>query len=299
MRTEGNSFQAHQPFSVKIRFEGSGNAKLIDMPTIAWPEGLEVYDTKSESKFFKNAQSYKEFEVLLIPRKSGEVVIPAFEFSHFNPELKKYITTVTEPLLLTITPGQPGAINSANAPSVGAVAEDGQTTHLNIQPIVEMPEAQLITKKMRWSFYTTVFILTVLAMGTSFFKKFKNLLNEPSLELIITKKLKQLDQFITNKDFRHVGTEGVNLTYALAAYLSGQKAANLEWSKLIEIMPINLKERFIAPLSSSFEYFQLLGFSPEAVHKSIVSANQTETEIKKLKKTADEISKELRKNESE
>ena len=43
---EGQTFPVNQPFSLKVRFEGSGNAKLIDLPSMNLPTGVEVYDTK-------------------------------------------------------------------------------------------------------------------------------------------------------------------------------------------------------------------------------------------------------------
>ena len=60
-----------------------------------------------------------------------------------------------------------------------------------------------------------------------------------------------------------------------------------------------MKEKFMVALMASFEYFQVLGFSPEAIHQSIASDNKMESEIEKLKKLATEISSELIKNENE
>lgn len=297
VRTDGKQFPAHQPFSVKVRFEGSGNAKLIDLPNIAWPQNLEVFDTKSESKFFKNGQSYKEFEILLIPRKEGELIIPAFEFSHFNPELKKYVTTNSEPVTLTITPGSAGAVMpSLNGKSK---SENSQAAAYSAQPIMEFPEANSINSNMRYGMYLVIFLFSICGMSISFFRKIKNLKQEPILSLIVSKKMQQIQNNVSLKNYRQVGAEGVNLVYALAAYLSGQKSASQEWFKLTENMPIKLKDKFLPRLSTSFDYFQALGFSPDAIHQSIVSSNKTESEIEKLKKLAHEISLELIKNENE
>ena len=68
--------------------------------------------------------------------------------------------------------------------------------------------------------------------------------------------------------------------------------------KIIENIPLNMKEKFLYDLTSSFEYFQLLGFAPDAVHNSVVSENKTSSEIAKLKKLAEEISSELKKSEN-
>ncbi len=102
-QVDGIQFPAGQPFLLRLRFEGQGNAKLIELPPIDWPEGLEIYDTKSESKFFKNGQSYKEFEIYLIAKNKGSIQIPKISFAYFDPNSKNYVTKTTETLTLDIS----------------------------------------------------------------------------------------------------------------------------------------------------------------------------------------------------
>src|SRR5690606_35963704 len=42
----------NQPVTLKLIFEGEGNAKLIDLPALPLPPSLELYDTQADSKFF-------------------------------------------------------------------------------------------------------------------------------------------------------------------------------------------------------------------------------------------------------
>lgn len=298
VRADGLQFPAHQPFSVKVRFEGSGNAKLIDLPNINWPENLEVFDTKSEAKFFKNGQSYKEFEILLIPRAEGPMVFPAFEFSHFNPELKKYVTVVTEPLNLIITAGTAG-VSTQNGVTKNNSNETKTDGVFRTQPIIDIPQANLMTPGLRYGIYLFAFLASVVASAISFLRQLKNLQHEPALELIVSKKLQQIQKNLNSKNFRQVGAESVNLIYALATYLSGQKTTSQEWHKLAENMPLKLKEKFLLDLTAAFDFFQLLGFAPEAVHLQVLSGNTTEAQIEKLKKLAVDIGRELKKNDSE
>ncbi len=299
IHVDGNQFPAQQPFSVKVRFEGSGNAKLIDLPNIPWPEGLEIFDTKSESKFFKNGQSYKEFEVLLIPRKTGDVTIPAIEFSHFDPLQKKYITTATEPVKLKIVAGTATA-NSVKASGAIAAAENAQNeVKFQSQPEFEVPESSFWIGPARWNAYLGIFAVAVLAMLLNFFRQLQPLNQKPALNIIINKKIKTLQENLATSNFRQVGIEGVNLTYTLAAYLSGQTAANQEWADLIDKMPTKMKENFLTSLSSIFEYFQLLGFAPEAIHQSLIQSKGVSAEIEKLKKMAGEIEAAINRHDSE
>ena len=52
-----NSVAANQPVKLSLNFKGIGNAKLINLPTLDLPETVELYDKKSESKFFVNGSS--------------------------------------------------------------------------------------------------------------------------------------------------------------------------------------------------------------------------------------------------
>lgn len=294
MKTDGTQFPAHQPFSLKVRFEGVGNAKLIDLPAIQWPEGLEVFDTKSEAKFFKNGQSYKEFEILLIPRKEGEITIPALEFSHFDPDLKKYVSKMTEPLTLTITKAAAGAnVTTPSATTGGPESVKAQTT-FQPQAQIEIPSASFLSDSMRWILYVGLFAASIAAMLAYFYKQFNLLDLEPQLNLLIAKKMKLLTKYLSENNHRQVGAEGVNLIYTLAAFLSGQKTANQEWSSLTDKIPFKLKEKFLTRMASSFDYFQLLGFAPDAVQKNIVESKTTQTELEKLNKLAAEIDAELK-----
>lgn len=100
---ENTKININQPFALKVRMEGVGNAKLIELPTINWPEGIEYYDQKSEARYFKNGRSYRQFDVLLIPKKPGSIEIPSLAFSFFDPIADSYYTKQTEPIQLEVS----------------------------------------------------------------------------------------------------------------------------------------------------------------------------------------------------
>ena len=68
---EDHNVVSNQPFNYKVRFEGRGNAKLIELPPFTPPDGLEQYDLQKEAKFFRTGTSYKDFAIQLIPRREG------------------------------------------------------------------------------------------------------------------------------------------------------------------------------------------------------------------------------------
>ncbi len=287
LKTDGNSFPAHQPFSIKVRFEGLGNAKLIDLPNIKWPDSLEIFDTKNDSKFFKDGQSYKEFEILAIPRKEGEMMIPPVSFSYFDPQQKKYLTQNTDEIKLMITAGSPQAAGSTSAGPSSTKSSQSAAADFKAQPILELPQSSFNLADYRMPLYFVFAFLLLSVTSLNYFWQMKKLHQEPEFQQLVAAKIKILENI--NED-RKIGSESVNLIYLLAAHLAGQVKANQEWSSLIKEIPLKYQNLYMGRLSELFDYFQLLGFSPDDVKNSLVRTNPVETRIKELRKLTQEIS---------
>lgn len=285
LKTEGNTFPAHQPFSIKVRFEGAGNAKLIDLPNIQWPEGIEIFDTKSESKFFKDGLSYKEFEILVIPRREGELKIPSVQFSYFDPKQKSYVTQATDELGIQITPGQ---TPNANAASVSGKANSAvqAPAEFKAQAILELPQSSFVFAQQRLSIYGAMVLLIALISSLQFAWQFRALKLNPGLSHTIQTKLKLIQN---EKDLRRQGAEAVNLIYLLAAFLAGQQRANQEWHVLIKEIPMKAQGLYLERLTQLFDYFQILGFSPEDVMRSLVNQHPVLQKISDLQQISEEI----------
>lgn len=293
LKTDSNSYPAHQPFSVKVRYEGLGNAKLIDLPQITWPEGLEVYDTKSEAKFFKEGNSYKEFEILVIPRKEGEMKIPALSLTFFEPALKKYISEMTQEITLQITPGQP------NAPGVSSASSGGQADAQGFVPqaILQLPEAQFSLRDYRIPIYLSFLLLGVLGILGWAVMQLKNLNFESEVFSNIAGKLSKIEQHQASQDVRKIGSEATNLIYLLVAQLAGQKKADQEIHLLMKEISSKDQQRFISRINILFDYFQLLGFSPDEIMQAAINKKPIAEQIRELKALTKEIVEKLKKED--
>ena len=295
LKTEGSSFPANQPFSIKVRYEGVGNAKLIDLPPITWPDGLEVYDTKSESKFFKEGHSFKEFEILVIARKEGLLKIPPFELSFFDPRQKKYISDATQELALQITPGdksQPAAGQDGIDPKNPAVI-----AKFKPHAILELPRAGFSVTDYRMP----IFLFTVLAgftvLITNFFLQLRNLKFKPEFLDEIKNKLGRIEKYSSENEYRKVGSEATNVIYILVANLAGQKKADQELHLLINEIPSKDQQLYLQRITQLFDYFQLLGFSPEEIMVSVLKKKPLKEQIEILKSLAKEIVAKLKKQD--
>lgn len=264
-KLEQKNFVANQPFSFKVRFDGSGNAKMIELPAMSWPSGLEVYDTKSDSKFFKDGRSYKEFEILVIPRQEGVLKIPALSIGFFDPKEKKYYQKSSSEIEINVTA-------SANTPANAEARISGTSTnnesHSAALPSVLMGVetaglAQTLTHN--WSFWALMF----LGLFVGFFLRLRKVLGWSDKKKNLAQKLhariKKLEKDIQKKDHRKLGAELTNVTYFLLGELSGEGGGTTELDKLLDKAPPSLRRELGAEIKTKFEIFQTLSFAPEEV----------------------------------
>jgi hypothetical protein len=102
--------------SLKIRIEGNGNIKLVDLPEPNFPSGFEVFDPeiRERSKVGPDGMvGFKEIEYLLVPRYSGTYKLEPFEFSFFDTKKGNYKRIKSQLFDLEIKGTKPGP-NSLN-----------------------------------------------------------------------------------------------------------------------------------------------------------------------------------------
>jgi len=80
----------NEAFTLTLRIEGQGNIKGIPEPEITLPEGLQKSKTATDYSINTLSEGYKEFDLLLVPRKSGTLSIPEKDWAFFNPDKKAY-----------------------------------------------------------------------------------------------------------------------------------------------------------------------------------------------------------------
>lgn len=282
---ENTNVLANQPFSLRVRFEGTGNAKTIDLPALNLPTGLEQYDTKSDSKFFKNGRSYKEFNVLIIPREEGELIIPPFSVSMFDPSTGKYYTKTTDPIHLNVE-------HNPNAPSGSSMRlSDGQKNSPKVvedrlPPPMMVSESQAGLQVLRMPLtWGMGFLAVLLGLLVQAKVTFGWGVRQKTLKDKLAKRLKSVESLIGKNEYRQVGIEMTNVFYATVGEISGTGGAAIEIQKLVELIPPSLRRQYGEDMAKSFEYFQTLGFAPTELVEKLAS----DGELKKRYKVAKEI----------
>lgn len=282
---DNNIVTANQPMSLKIRFEGSGNAKLIEMPAIDWPAEIEVAEVKSESRFFKNGQSFKQFEFILVPRTAGDIMTPAISISLFNPEKKEYYTRTIEPLQLKVLPG-----GSATAITSSRVGEKKSEVAVRVPalpaPILQMESSfRPFRGSTGWSLVLALYALAFVILGARGLKIAMGRVQSKDLYKVLQKKVRQAEEFASKGDFRQTGVLMINLFAEILGDLSGQGGSHKEVEKMLDLGPPSLRRLHGPQILEQLHVFQSLSFAPDEMLKT----GRTPVELQKRVKEAQKL----------
>lgn len=283
---EEKNLPVNQPFTLKVRFEGVGNAKLIDLPPLNLPESLEIYDTKSNSKFFKDSRSFKEFEVLIVPHQTGSIEIPSLSIGTFDPVLKKYVVKSTPPIQLTIIESQKGSSSSKEFTSSSDQSKNlfGESDSKKLPALVlAYNENELIDGMKNPFVFAGIFTILLVLLIWKAKKELSWGRQSRTLKDIVEAKFNLINQAQKENNYRLIGTEFVNIFYLVLSHLSGQEGSNQEISKLIDQVPPSLRRDHGVALAKYFDIFQTLGFAPDEMLGPLKSQNQLIEHTQKAK----------------
>jgi hypothetical protein len=94
-RLDRDSIKTNESATLSMRVSGTGNLRMIDLPSFKIPNDLEAYEPKFKETINLNKaglSGFKRVEHLLIPRNRGDYKMSVGSFNYFNPKLKKYIS---------------------------------------------------------------------------------------------------------------------------------------------------------------------------------------------------------------
>lgn len=259
---DGNQVPVNQPVTLKIRFEGRGNAKLIDLPNLELPPSVELYDTKKDSKFFKDGRSYKEFEVLLIPRDAGEVKIPAMEFGFFDPDKRKYYTQSTKDINFNVVPsaGENKIGDSRLKDSSGQkIAAKEYVPQLILAWEADKPMIG-INVGLLWSI---LFLLSVVFLAWRAYKEFGLGQRQQNLEEALKLKLSLALKLVDQGQSREAAVAATNIIYFVLGQLTGSILADESVEKIIAKLAPSIRNAYADDLRKQLSLFEVIGFAPE------------------------------------
>lgn len=279
---ENTTVPVNQPITLKVRFEGSGNAKVIELPAMELPAGLEQYDTKSESRFFKNGRSFKEFEILLIPRQEGEMTIPGLSVSMFDPQSSRYYSKKTEPIQLKIVPNPNAPVGSSSRLALDSPQQKQTPKQELPPPILQLESSGNMLAPPLWLWFLG-YAGVLVALLVKARKVFNWGTKKKSLKEQLAAKLKRVDLAQRGGNARVLGTEMTNAFYLVFGEASGEAGAGEVLKQLLDKLSPSVRTKYGERISQSFEYFQTLTFAPEEMIKPLAQKDRLKSEVAKAK----------------
>ncbi len=121
--------KAGESLTLSVRISGRGNIKSIGDITVPELEGFRVFAPKArETTDVDGLQvgGEKVFDLVLVPERPGDQVIPEFEFSYFDPRKEAYVTLHSDPISLKVLSGDDMFLSGAagTSPQVQAARRD-------------------------------------------------------------------------------------------------------------------------------------------------------------------------------
>ncbi len=109
VKSSKHVLKANESAQIKVKIQGKGNLKLLSLPKINTPNGLEKYEPEQSEKIITrlNGLSGSVYEnYTIVPQFRGKYKIPSVSFSYFNPKENKYHTINTEPIIINVPDGK-------------------------------------------------------------------------------------------------------------------------------------------------------------------------------------------------
>jgi hypothetical protein len=116
--------EAGEPVTVQISVAGEGNLRNLNLPQLTEVEGFKVYPPENEVNLSPSEQTVsgtRVSRVLMIPKRSGALELPAISWSFFDPAAGEYREVRSRPIAIAVRPGAEPAAGGAVA--AGASAE--------------------------------------------------------------------------------------------------------------------------------------------------------------------------------
>jgi hypothetical protein len=272
----------NQPITLRVRFEGQGNAKLIELPKLDLPPSFEFYETKSDAKFMKDGTSYKEFDVMIIPREPGVFNINPVSASVFDPTSGKFTAIASQALHLSVT----GSATTPAAPSLPSASGTSDKTAAVAEPSLPglATELEMAPLSVMDKIWVTAAIYLLLALGLLLLarQKLRRKAKRVSLSLALKKRLLSIRKLAAAGDWRRVGVELTNATYYVLGQISDQGGSSLELNLMLEHTPPSLRSELSQPLQNLLQKCEMLSFAPENLVGSLTEKANLEALIKEF-----------------
>jgi hypothetical protein len=149
--------RVNEPVTLFVRVTGAGNVDVLPDPTEGAEEALtgwRVYDPQVTTNVGQEGdviRGEKLFERPLVPRTDGELTIPSFGLSFFDPAEGAYRRVETEPLAVRVAPGEAQAPGPVLVGKQDVVVLASDIRHIKpAPPALATDRTSLLAQPLYW-----------------------------------------------------------------------------------------------------------------------------------------------------
>lgn len=166
-----NEGVVNEPLTLIVEIKGAGNVKALVEPPLPKLSNWRVFESQVHDTVEVQRDTVfgvRRFERLIVPGQPGSYTIPAISFSYFDLEANQYRTVNTEPIPVTVRPGEgellpPPAMGDAGPAKQIVSLLAGDIRHIKPVPtVVASEDTPLISPSLYWS----AWILPVLIVSS-------------------------------------------------------------------------------------------------------------------------------------
>jgi hypothetical protein len=286
--------KVNQPVTVTVRFQGQGNAKLIELPKLQLPPALELYDTKNEAKFFKDGTSFKQFDMLVIPRQAGPSQIPGLSVSLFDPDKKQYYTLTSEPLTLDVAPADPGAPAPAppsNFSKTGS-GEGNAPVKLSLPPVLAQydgPPSGLRGASSAEAIWFSAYALVILGLTWLSRRELGWGQRKQTLRRLILRRIENMKTLLKKGEHQRAASEALNLIYRVLGEVSQSGGGSKDIQGLLRTAPPSFRKENETRLLSLVGELEVFAYAPASVAAAMGSAAGIQSAVEKTVATTEAL----------
>ena len=262
----------NETLKLRINISGTGNIKLLNIPQLQLPAGLEKYEPKAIENINNSSivSGQKIIDYLIIPRSPGVKEIPPVEFTFFNPSTKKYVTLKSETFKINVRKGADDefASQSFSKEDIKLLGQDIRYIKTKDFNLELKPEITLIKN---W-FWFAIFSPMILLAAALIYKQKQDklygniqLMKYQRAEKEARKRLKLAKDALDKKETSRFYNE---ISSALFGYLedklSIQKSEFTLESTIEKLRMKNVNEELLQKVKTVAEKCEFARFAPQA-----------------------------------
>ena len=262
----------NKPIAIRLSVGGSGNLKqLSDLSFDTDPNLFKVYQSSTNDliTYIDSVKGVRHFEYIMVPKTDGELSLPNFSFSFFNPKTKRYKTISSPAQTVSIIDSGEVPERLADADTTNSLTELRQDLRYIKESIVLSEQAKPFFKQLFSilliiiNFFLFSNVLMSFISKTSYYQSISQSLTlKPSKRAVNTIEQIKLDSNWSINDVQH----------SMFNYISSiinRPAQGLPISEIKdELTQKNIDLAAITDLETLLDQCSFLAYSPDSSNPS-------------------------------